>query len=100
MLTHARHENLFILRRIRRADAPEPSTATVPRPESSDVDDRARTPIASLVEQVHSDTPLPRRARVQVAASSRDWVSAEVIATRLQELVAIQRFLHARDAKR
>jgi hypothetical protein len=99
MLTHARHENLFILRRIRRSDAPDPSIATVPRPESSDVDDRATTPIASLVEQVHSDTPLPRRARAQVAAS-RDWVSAEVIATRLQELVAIQRFLHARDAKR
>jgi hypothetical protein len=51
-----------------------------------------------LVEP-HGNTPLPHRARKHVAAA-RDVLCAETIAAKLQELVAIQRFLHAREAGR
>ena len=74
MLTHARHDDVV-------------------------VDARTGPPVATRrpVDEGNPSALLPRRARKQIAVS-RHALSAETIATKLQELVAIQRFLQARDA--
>ena len=88
MSTYARREDALVVPRTGLSVAAVTSIATVLRTERTDI-----------ANESQPNTPLPRRARKQVAASC-DALSAEKIATRLQELVAIQRFLHARDARR
>ena len=54
---------------------------------------------AALAVASRPDAALPRRERTQVALSSYVALSPDKIATKLQELVAIQRLLRARDSR-
>ena len=98
MPTHARCEHVPAVPRIGSSVAAVTSIVTVRRTEGTDIDGW-HVPPKALVEEMHACAQLPRRIRSEVA-SSRDALSAEKIVTRLQELVAIQQFLHARDARR